>query len=70
MVSEKKKFSHYKPMSDNDAPGSGLVWTPGTWFAGLIKSSTIHCYTQNIKSVGLVVLEKKIFLMFFPIVSL
>ena len=29
-------FSH-------DAPGAGLVWTPGAWLAGFIKRTTIHC---------------------------
>ena len=47
----------------HDAPGPGPVWTPG---AGFIKRTTIHCYTQNMKALGLVVLEKKIFLKFFP----
>ena len=40
--------------------------TPGVgpfWLAGFIKRTTIyiHCYTQNIKALGLVVSEKKIF---------
>ena len=47
-------FSHYKPMADNDAPG-----------AGIIKGLTKHCFTQNIKALGLMVLEKKIFYGFF-----
>ena len=51
-------FSH-------DAPGAGLVWTPGAWLAGFIagfiKRTTIHCYTQNMKALGLVVSEKKTF---------
>ena len=29
-----------------------------------IKSTIIHCYTQNMKALGLVVSEKKIFLCF------
>ena len=29
--------------------------------AGFIKRTTIHCYTQNMKALGLVVSEKKIF---------
>ena len=41
-------------------PGAGPVWTPGAGLAGLIKRNTIHCYTQNIKALGLVVSEKKI----------
>ena len=53
-------FSH-------DAPGVGPVWTPGTPLAGFMKRTIIHCYTQNMKALGLVVLEKKIFFMFFPL---
>ena len=48
-------FSH-------DAHGVGPVWTPGARLAGFIKRITIHCYTQNMKALGLVVSEKKIFL--------
>ena len=48
-------FSH-------DAPGAGPVWTPGAWLAGFMKRTTIHWYTQNMKALGLVVSEKKIFL--------
>ena len=50
-------FSH-------DAPAAGPVWTPGARLAGFIKRTTIHCYTQNMKALGLVVSEKKIFLCF------
>ena len=53
-VSEKrifKKISH-------DAPGAGPVWTPGARLAGFIKRTTIHCYKQNMKALGLVVSEK------------
>ena len=50
-------FSH-------DAPGAGPVWTPGARFAGFIKKTTIHCYTQNMKALGFVVSEKKIILCF------
>ena len=45
----------------------GGVWTPGAWLAGFIKRTTIHCYTINMKALGLVVSEKKIFFMFFPL---
>ena len=55
-------FSH-------DGSGAGPVWTPKARLAGFIKRTTIHCYTQNMKALGLVVLEKKIFYV-FPIVSL
>ena len=47
-------FSH-------DAPGVGPAWTPGAQMAGFIKRTTLHCYTQNMKALGLVVLEKRIF---------
>ena len=50
-------FSH-------DAPGAGPVWTPGARLAGFIKRTTIHCYIQNMKTLGLAVLEKKIFYVF------
>ena len=36
-------------------------WTPGARLAGFIKRTTIHCYKQNMKALGLVVSEKKIF---------
>ena len=64
MVSEKKifsYFSHYKPMLDNDAPGAWPIWAPGTRLAGFIKELTKHCFTQNIKALGLMVSVKKIF---------
>ena len=51
-------FSH-------DAPGAGPIWTPGARLAGFIKRTTIHCYTQNMKALGLVVSEKKIFFYVF-----
>ena len=47
-------FSH-------DTPGAGLVWTQGARLAGFKKKTTIHCYIQNMKALGLVVSEKKIF---------
>ena len=60
MVSEKKIFLCFS----HDAPGVGPVWTPGArlagFIAGFIKRTTIHCYTQNMKALGLVV-SKKIF---------
>ena len=56
-------------MVDNDMPEAWPVWTPGALLAGFIKRTTIHCYTQNMKALGLMVLEKKIFYV-FPIVSL
>ena len=51
----------------HDAPGVGPIWTPEARLAGFIKRTTIHCYTQNIKALRLVVSEKKIFFMFFPL---
>ena len=45
----------------HDPPGAGPVWTPGARLAGFIKRTTVHCYTQNMKALGLVVSEKKIF---------
>ena len=50
-------------MGAND-PGAGPFLTPGAWLAGFIKRTTTHCYIKNIKALGLVVLEKKIFLCF------
>ena len=64
VVSEKKIiflcFTHDPP-----PPGAGSVWTPGAPLAGFIKRTTIFCYKQNMKALGLVVSEKKIFL-YFP----
>ena len=53
----------------NDASEAWPVWTRGAWLAGFIKRTFIHSYTQNRNTLGLVVLEKKIFYV-FPIVSL
>ena len=35
------------------------------WLAGFIKGTTKHCYTQNIKDMGLMVSEKKNFFYVF-----
>ena len=59
-----KCFSHYKPMADNDTPGAWPIWTPRSRLAGIIKGLTKHCFTQNIKALGLMVSEKKIFFTF------
>ena len=48
-------------MFSHDAPGAGPVWTPETRLAGCIKRTIIHCYTQNVKALGLVVSEKIFF---------
>ena len=55
-------------MADNDAPGAWPVWSPGAQLAGFIKRSTIHCYTQRMQALGLVVSEKIFYVC--PIVSL
>ena len=60
-------FSHDTPPPP--PPGAGPVWTPGARLAGFIKRTTIHCYTQNMKALGHVVLGKKIFYVLY-IVSL
>ena len=57
-------------MADNDAPGTWPIWTPGSRLAGIIKGLTKHCFTQNIKALGLMVSEKKIFCTFFAIISI
>ena len=62
MVSEKKIFflcfSH-------DAPWVVPAWNPGAqlagFVAGFIKRTTLHCYTQNMKALVLVVSERRIF---------
>ena len=54
-------------MADN--AGTRPIWTPGSQLAGIIKGLTKHCFTQNIKALGLMVSEKKIFFTFFPIIS-
>ena len=62
VVSEKKIFFYVLPMTP--LPGAGPVWTPGARLAGFLKRTTIHCYTQNMTALGLVVSEKKIFFSF------
>ena len=44
-------------------PGVRVIFDPGAQLAGFIKRTTIHCYAQNIKALGLVVSEK----IFFPL---
>ena len=48
-------------MVDDDTPWTGLVLTPGLWYAGFIKRVTNHCYTLNINALSRTVSEKKIF---------
>ena len=62
VVLEKKIFLCFT--HDPPPHGTGPVWTPGAQLAGFIKRTTIHCYTQNMKALCLVVSEKKIFLCF------
>ena len=50
-------------MGANDHRG-GPFLTPWAWLAGFIKTTTTHCYIQNMKALGLVVSEKKIFYVF------
>ena len=68
VVSEKKIFLCFPIVSlwELITPGAGSFLTPGPWLAGFIKRTTIHCYTQNMKALGLVVSEKKIFFYIFP----
>ena len=66
MVLEKNIFLCFS----HDIPRAGPVWTPGAQLAGFIKMTTIHCYTQNMKALGLVVSEKKIFLCFSHCMSM
>ena len=42
-------------MVHNDAAGAWPIQTPGAWLAGFMKGITNHCYTQNIKALGLMV---------------
>ena len=51
-------------MTDNDGPRTWPVWSSGARImAEFKKGSTIHCYTHNMKALGLVVPEKKIFVL-------
>ena len=42
------------------------MWNTGAQLAGFIKRSTVYCYKQNMKTLGLVVSEKKIFFYVLP----
>ena len=64
VVSEKKIFLCLTHEPPPPGGGAGPVWTPGTRLAGFIKRNTRHCYTQNMKALGFLVSEKKIFLCF------
>ena len=68
VVSAKKIFFMFLPIVclwELMTPGAGPFLTPGAWLAEFIKRTTTHCYIQNMKALGLVVSEKKIFFMFF-----
>ena len=58
-------FCHCMSMGAND-PRAGPFLTPGAWSAGFIKRTITHGYIQNMKALGLVVSEKKIFFYVFP----
>ena len=67
VVLEKKIFFYVFPIVslwELMTLGVGPFLTPRAWLAGFIKRTTIHCYTQNMKALGLVVSEKMIFLCF------
>ena len=42
-------------------PWAGPFLTPVAWLAEFIKRTTKHCYIQNMKALGLLVSEKKVF---------
>ena len=46
-------------------PRAGPVWTPGARLAGFIKRTTIQCYTQNMKGLGLVRFRRRRFFLCF-----
>ena len=67
MVSEKKIFFYVFPivcLCELMTPWAGPFLTTGAWLAGFIKRTTTHCYTQNMKDLGLVISEMKICLCF------
>ena len=49
-------------------PRGGAICDPRGMAGRIIKRTIIHCYTQNMKAMGLVVLEKIFYA--FPIASL
>ena len=64
MVSEKKIFLVFFPIVGLwrlSTPGAWPNLTPGVWLAQFMKRTISHCHIQNIKAVGPVVSEKKIF---------
>ena len=64
---QRRRFlSHYTPMTDFEAIETWSVWTTAAQLAGFMKGTVKHCYMQNMKALGLVVSEKRIF-MFLPL---
>ena len=66
VVSEKKIFYAFPIVSlwELMTPRVWPLLTPGAWLARFIKRTTIHCFIQNMKALGLVVSEKKCFFVF------
>ena len=56
-------FSHCMSIGANDLR-SGTIFDSGAWLAGFIKRSDYTLLHKNIKALGFVVSEKKIFLCF------
>ena len=56
-VSQKKIFLCFT----HDRPRGGARMDPRGTVGKIYKKDTIHCYTQNMKALGLVLSEKKIF---------
>ena len=71
VVSEKKIFLVFPIVSlwKLSTPGAWPNLTPGARLAQFMLQTISRCHIPNIKAVGPVVSEKKIFI-FFPIVSL
>ena len=63
MMMEKKIFlcfSHCKSMGAND-PRGGAIFDPRGMIGRIYNKDHTHCYIQNMKALGHVVSEKKIF---------
>ena len=52
-------------MGAND-PRGGAIFDPRGMIGRIYIEDHSHCYIQNMKALGLVVLEKMIFFMLFP----
>ena len=57
IVVSERIFSYYKAIAD-----------PRGMVGRIYKGNTIHCYTQNIKVLDFVILERKIFMAFLLLV--